>query len=307
MPYRKPDNNEVRKTFLNDKPKKKGQGSHKVHKIDTPEYQAKVEAVYDYIKKGWRSNEIYAMMLIDDETLNERGFNELLRYAYVFGENALHKDREYVFQLHMDRYEKMYEKSLLMVDSWNKPLDVRQHWHIMTAKYANALKALESKEKLIGLHDKSVSLEFNEQKAVLVEEKDDRGAIPGYDIEKLTLEEQKELLALIREARTVPLEGIQRVTIKKTVIEINTETGERNVEQDVEIHDITFEEMPAPVVNKFTEIKDPEEEPVMEIGPIMIDHVKDQIKQTDVEAMKGNLNKKTIDTFREKLKQKRNK
>lgn len=306
MPYRKPDSENVKKTFLNDKPKKKGQGVHKVKLIDTPEYQAKVEQVYQYLKDGMRSNEIYAMMLVDDEKMTETSFNTLLRYAFEYGENALHKDRDYVFQLHMDRYEDIYEKSIQMVDRYNNPLDVSKHWHIMTAKYVNALNALTSKEKLIGLHDKSVSLEFNEQKAELVEEPNNRGAI-GFDLEALTLSEQKELLELIKECRTVPIEGIQRVVIKKTVIEINTETGDRNVNQEVETHDIAFEEMPAPVVNKFEVIPDPEEEKEIEAGPVVIDSRKVKEKPKGAGDLTTALHKSVFDVFKEKLKEKKNK
>lgn len=305
MPYRKPDSDKVRKTVLNDKPRRKGQGTHRVHLIDTPEYQAKIERIYEYIKQGMRSNEIFAMMIVEDEKLTEKAFIELLRNAYIFAENALHKDRDYVFQLHMDRYEKVYEKNMVMVNSWNQPLDRRKDWAIMCAKYINALNALISKEKLLGLHDKSVSLEFNEQQVTLTDEQTDRGSIPGYDIEKLTLAEQKELLTLIKEARTVPIEGIQRVTIKKTVIEINTETGDRTVNDEQETIDIGFEDMPAPVVHKFENIPDPEDEPQPEMGPIVIDNTP-KVKPKEADDVKESINKQMIDKFKEKLKEKRN-
>lgn len=305
MAYRKPDSEITRKTFLNDKPKKKGQGTHKVHKIDTPEYQGKVEMVYEYIKQGMRSNEIYALMMVEDEKLTERAFHELLRHAYLYAENALHRDREYVFQLHMDRYERTYEKNLVMVDSWNNPLDPKKHWHIMVAKYVNALKALESKEKLVGLHDKSVSLEFTDQKVIIEEKEDDRGKIPGYDINKLSFEEQKELLALIKECRTVPIEGIQRVVIKKTVIEINTDTGDRTVEDVVETEDIPYEELHDEVVSKMQVETTPKEEDEIPAGPLLIDSVKITKKPKQAEDVERTLQKSALDVFREKLKQKK--
>jgi hypothetical protein len=306
MPYKKPDSDKVRKTILNDKPRKSGQGTHKIHKIDTPEYQAKVEMVYDYIKKGVRSNEIYALMMMDDENLSETVFNQLRKDAYAYAENSLHKDRDYTFQLHMERYEDLFHKNMIMVNMYGQPLDIRQHWNIMVAKYGNALKALESKEKLLGMHDKSISLELNDQTATIVEKENDRGSIPGFDIEMLTLDEQKDLLSLIKECRTTPLEGVQRVVIKKTVIEINTETGERNKMEATETIDIGFEEMPAKVVDKFEKILDPEEVVQPEMGPIVIDSTKQLGVGKDVETVKDGLNKKMIEIFKEKLKQKRN-
>lgn len=294
----------IRKTILNDKPRKTGQGTRLVHLVDTPEYQAKVEQIYEYIKQGMRSNEIFVMMMIEDETLSDEKFTTMLKHAYVFAENALHKDREYVFQLHMDRYEKIYEKQLVMTNVWGKPLDPKSDWAVISARYANAIKALESKEKLLGLHDKAMVVEFNEQKAVMVETDESKGVIPGFSIDKLTLAEQKELLEIIREARTVPLEGVQRVTMRKTVIEINPITGTRNVKQDTETIDVTYEDMPPDVVTKMKNVRDPEDEPEPDMGAIVIDN-RPKVEQKQAEEIQEDIKRNLLQAFKEKMKEKR--
>lgn len=261
-----------------------------------------VDEVYSLIKQGMRSNEIYANMLVDHEDMNEYFFNVLLEEAYTIAEAGLHKDREYTFQLHMERYEKMYEESMKMYNSWNQPLDPKKDWNIILKKYISAMRALEAKEHLIGLHDKSMVIEFNDQKATVIEKDELRGnPLPGIQLDNLTLAEQIELLDYIREARAIPIEGIQRVIIKQTKIEINMSDGTRMVGTDVKsiddveshVQDIEFEEMPEDVVSRFQKIPD-KEPPIEEIGPGSI-HVEDL---TDGKANNG----KTGDDVVQKVK-----
>jgi hypothetical protein len=251
-------------------------------KKDSEEFKRQVNAVYELIKQGMRSNEIFANMLVDHEDMNEYFFKVLLEEAYRLAEAGLHKDREYTFQLHMERYEKMYEESMKMFNSWNQPLDPKKDWNIILKKYISAMRALEAKEHLIGLHDKSMVIEFNDQKATVIEKEELRGnPLPGIQLDNLTLAEQIELLDYIREARTIPMEGIQRVVVKQTKIEINMTDGTRTVGTDVKkiddveshIQDIEFEEMPEDVVSRFQKIPD-KEPPIEEVGPGSV-HVED--------------------------------
>lgn len=297
----------IRKTFLNDDNRKTIR--HEARLIDTPEYQDKVEMVYEYIKQGMRSNEIFAMLLAEDEEMTETKFMSLLKYAYVFAENAMHKDREYVFQLHMDRYEKIYEQSIQMTDFWGQPLDRKKDYMIMLSKYTNAMKALHSKEDLLGLHDKSVIIEYNDHKAVVLEQEETRGreGVVGYNLDQLSLKEKVEMLHLIKEARTVPIQGIQRVTIKTLKVEINLKTGERtqyttmqNID-DVETHEIHFEEMPNDVITpmqKEVEIKEIEQHS----GIIVHDFVPKGGQSTDLNDIKGKINDNLLENFKKKIK-----
>lgn len=272
---------DTRLTFVNDGIKRHEKG-RQIQKRDTTEYQQLVDRVYEHIREGMRSNEIFATLLVEDDTLTDVKFSQILKDAYELAEVSLQKDREYTFQLHMERYEKMYEEAIKMTNSWGQPLDPKKDWAVINARYIAALKQLEAKERLIGLHDKSLILELTEQRATVLEKEETRsGHILGYDLDKLTLEEQIELLQYIKDCRTVPVEGIQRVVIKKTVIEINTDTGERNVNyvskninevNKVKIQDIEFEEMPDNVIDKFQAIEDVKEEEEIDNGSI---HVED--------------------------------
>ncbi len=303
----------TRRTILNDYVREKSQGVKPVQLVDTVEYQEKVYKIYECIKDGMASREIYATMLVEDSQLGEQQFAAMLRHAFDVAENSLQKDREYVFKLHMERYEDMYFKSMKMEDMWGKPLDHRanrEHWPIMVAKLSNALKIMRSKEDLLGLHDKKVVLEFNDQKALVVDNDSDqglKGEVPGYDLDELSLEEQLELLRLIQQTRTVPIEGIQRVVVKQLKIEINTETGERlqsMVTKNIDdVKDITFEEMPPNVLAETKTIVR-EEEYVEPEGDIFIDQ-KPNIRGRELSEVAGDINQRQLEKFRAKLKSRR--
>lgn len=292
----------VSKTPYNDRLKEPGEQDVELLVADDPEYQKQVRQVCDLIMEGQRSNDIFVQMLIEDNSLTEYKFMQLQKHAYVLAENELHKDREYVFQLHMERYEDLYEKNMQMVDSWLRPLDPKKDWHIMQAKYACALKALRSKEELLGLHDKSISIELNQFKATVSEPKQLRGGIPGYDISKLSMEEKKELLEIIKESRTIPIEGIHRVVIKKTVIDIDGDVVIRK--QEEEIQDVEYEEMPEDVVSRIQDITPKEEEEEEHVSPIVIDNTSDK-KPKNEKQLKESVNNKLLESFKQKLKKNR--
>lgn len=256
-------------TFLNDDdPKLEGQGHQGARLIDTKQYQKKIEEIYEMLKEGIPPSEILASLMIDDDEMTEGKFIPLLKHAYTYADNVLHKDREYIFRLHMSRYEKIYRECMVMTDKWNRPLDPKtKDWPIIVGKYLSAMKALKAKEDLLGLHEKSFVIEFNDTKATVVNKEEAfRGLnIPGYDLFKLSLEEQIELLSLIKEIRTVPIHGIQRLVVRKTVVQItegNMSTMEKKVNiDDINTVDAVFQgELPEDVVSKFEEIV-PEPDP----------------------------------------------
>ncbi len=304
------------KTFLNDDEltRKKGQGSHEVHLIDTPEYQALVERVYFHLKDGLRSNEIFAMLSVEDESMTEVKFTDLIKYAYAFSENAMMKDREIMFQTHMARYEHIYQKAMSMQGFWHgSTLDKKNSKDIqqIMTKYSQAMAALKGKEELIGLHDKKVVVEFNDHVATVVEKQSmiGREGIPGYTLDNLTLEEQIELLSLIKEARTIPIEGIQRVVIKQRKIEIDINGNRQIVEEirnidKVNVAHATYEEMPVSTIGKYKNIE--AEEAVIISDPLVKD-----ARPKDLPIPKGALQVQekiqsgVMDKLKEKLKKDR--
>lgn len=228
-----------------------------------------VERVYKYVRDGMRTDEIKAMMLLEMDYTDEQ-WEQIVEKTYQVAELSIMKDREYAFQLHMNRYEALYEEAMRLHDAKGIPLVMPKDFAYIRARYVSALMALKNKEDLIGLHDKQMVLEFNDQKAVVIDKHDGRGnAAVGFDFERLSLDELKELLELIKSCRSVPLEGVERVVIKQTKIEINMTTGDRtstlitkNIDNVEHVKDITFEEMPEKVIDRVEDITPIEEEPV---------------------------------------------
>lgn len=303
---------EKTQTFLHDNDHVVTQGGHGVSKIETREYQVLIERTYQYLKEGIRAEEIFKTFCIEDVEMTEPKFIQILTYAYEFGENELHKDREYIFQLHMQRYEDLYRESLIMHDSYHRPLDPSKHTPIMARKYMTAIKALKSKEDLLGLHDKTVVLEFNDNKAIIVEQETLRGGsnvIEGYEPDKLSNEDLLKLLTLIKKARTVPIEGVQRVSIRQTKVEIsiNNEPITTQVTTQIDKLDKTvvqFEEMPSNVVGKFTDITKVEEDEVIEQINI-VDDIPKEIKEKRgeiIEDVKEKLKQKALEQLKQRLK-----
>lgn len=302
---------EIAPTFLHDDDHIVTQGSHDVSQIQTREYQTLIERTYEYLKEGVRAEEIFKTLVIEDSEMTDMKFGKILNYAYEYGENELHKDREYIFQLHMQRYEDLYRESLIMHDSQHRPLDPTKHAPIMARKYMTAIKALKSKEDLLGLHDKSVVLEFNDNKAIIVEQESLRGGsnvIEGYEPDRLSNDDLRRLLNLIQKARTVPIEGVQRVSIRQTKVEISINNEPISTQITTQIDNIDksivqFEDMPNNVVEKFTDVTviEDEEEPeqinivsdipkeIKEKGGETIEDVKEKLKQNALEQLRQRL------------------
>lgn len=283
-----------------------------VRLIDNPQYQKLVERVYEYLRDGVRSNEVLQQLMMEDDQMTEKRFIDLLKQAYKYADKTLHKNREYVFQLHMTRYEELYKETMEMEDNSHRPLDVTKDWAAIVTKYKGALKALKSKEDLLGLHDKSVVLEFNDHKAIVIELETLRGGannVAGFDLSVLNTQELVELLGYIKKARTVPIEGIQRVTIKTTKIEI-TNLSERAVQQSVTFIDnvekktIQFEDMPANVVGRFEDVTK-FEDAVVAPEPNVIDDVPREVRKQDkkgIDDVREKIRQKVMQEFRDKLK-----
>lgn len=302
----------IAKTFLKDRPREDTQGTHEVHQVETAEYQALIHRTYEYLKGGVPSNQILQTYMMEDDSMTEARFAKILKYTYTYAENALHKDREYIFQLHMERYEDIFRESMVMEDSWHRPLDPKKDWIPMVRKYQTAIKALRSKEDLLGLHDKSVVLEFNDTQATVIEKQTLEGGVnrvTGYDMEKLSDAELLEVIDLIKKSRTTPLEGIQRVLVKQTRVEVDM-NGNRIVEMlstsidNVNTTVLQFEEMPAKVVDKFENVV-MEDAQVVEPEPNVIDSVPKEYRKlpaSNVQNIKEKLRQKTLDGLKEKLK-----
>lgn len=253
--------------------KKIGKGGKSI--FDTPKFQGYVDQLADLVCKGWKHFELYAEIISQEPDLKDSAFNKLLMRAYAKVRNKLHRDREYIFQLHLQRYEELYKRAMDMTDKSMIELDERKHVGPILSKIGDAMKTLKYKEELVGLHDKSLVLEVTTDETTVVQSNIDAYKGSGYDLSKLSLQEKVELLQLLNEARVTPVEGIRQTMIKKvTVTTVSSGESETN---DKPI-DIAYEEMPEKVIDKLQQTSDDEKE--MYIESLIIEDLVDRTVKT---------------------------
>lgn len=215
--------------------------------VESPKFHQYVDRATELIHKGWRSNEIYADIVSVWPEHNHFYHKELMDRAYLNIRNTLHKDRQYIFQLHMTRYEDLFRQSMIMEDNANRLLDPKKDWQTIIYKLQTALKVLKNKEDLVGLHNKDVVIEIENNNTTIISEKSE-GAI---QLTNLSLNEKIELLSLLRETRTIPIEGERQVIIKKRTLDENNEIV--SDKRTITATDAQYEEMPDSVVDKMVE------------------------------------------------------
>lgn len=269
--------------------------------INTEPYKAAQKEIEKMLRQGYNVYEIYASILVELPEMTNDQFRMMVRSAYEHAKVTIHRNREFVFKQHMNRYERIYQKALEDVEN----LDAKKDWAIITSKYVSAMKALKSKEDLLGLHDKNVVIEITEDEATMKLKPETRGRMP-FDFEALTFEEMKELVALIKEAKISEEDGVRKLVVKKHAPNLINEIPSP-VEQS-NVIDVVYEEMPAKVVDQLQAItiEAEKEQPLPE--QIKVIDKRNGLVQKDgqgFENVKHKINKSLAEQFEQALKGKK--
>lgn len=275
--------------------------------LKTARFQEWENHISEALRKGFSPHEIYAELLLEEPMLSEDLFDKMTREAFRKAYSVVNRDREYIFRLHMSRYEEMFKRSIKMEDSQGRPFHPYKDRDRILARYSNAIKALRSKEELLGLHDKSIVVNLMQTTTTLSEPKREGKGHFNLNFEKLSLEEKVELLSLLQQCRTVPIEGVRQVVVKRTTIEITS--GNKVIQESLvrpnETIDTVYEEMPEKVVHKLLPSK-PEIKKVVERG------IKDKrdpemmkLKRTNSMDIERGIHKKSLEQFEELMKSRR--
>lgn len=230
-----------------------------------------VEFVFQKLKEGHAVEVIHQFLALDFPTVRAARYPEVLRVAYNYGAAALHKDRDFVFHLHAARYETIYLRSLVMEhDRRPVPLDPAKDAPKMVGKLRTAAKALRQQEELLGLHDKRLVVEVTDSEVFLL----DQGAagtpgprelsprsVAGLDLSQLETAEVARLLGLLQRSRTTPLEGVQRVVVRQTKVEL-VAGGLVRYEEERAVTPVTLDaewvaDLPAPVLDQVADAERP--------------------------------------------------
>lgn len=199
-------------------------------KSQRPLMEKEVYKVIDWMREG-RSNEWCTQAL--RETINERT-NRV--YAPRFVENIVttahqlidmwYRNQIYqIEKIHICRYNK------IIINRLNRNYDnypSSKPWLATQAESADlniALQALKQKETLLGMHRKTFRLIFNSQTNIINGKSTPKQKEPKINLDKLTLDEQIELLQLLDKTSKSENElfGVILKENKKIVEDISTE------------------------------------------------------------------------------------
>jgi hypothetical protein len=271
----------------------------------TAAHQYLVDRIFQYIIEGRQKSDVFLLLQQEDPTIDLKRFNKLEKEAISHVEMTIHKDREYVFALHLDRYERIYWESMKLENRAGFKLDPYKDLSQIAMSYKDAIISLRSKEELIGLHNPKMILELDQDKAYAVDDRLATGRLPGLDLEKLSLEELIELLAIVKESRTVEENGVQRVVVKqRTVIEIDGQLRVENITHNIDnvlpIEDIGFEEMPEDVVSKMIDSTPPE--PVPEPVKELIQDLVPKVEKKEARDVLQKIHENHIEELKRKMK-----
>ncbi len=269
---------------------------------NTPKYKKAKEDIAVMLRKGYLINEIYAEILLDIEDLPDLSFQRMVRAAYDDIKVTIHRNREYIFKLHMDRYEDTFRKAIDMIGRDQRPLTPKTDWHEMVGRYIVALKALKHKEDLLGLHNKEVVVEINESEATIKMAEKSTGKT-SFQVDRLSSEEALELLKLLKQAKLNEDEGVRRLVIKKSPLQLLSD----NPKLEDDIVDTIYEEMPEKVVDKIQTVI--ETIPPNEADANVVDaRSPETIKRgRTLEQVQSDMKSNVLEKFKQMLKDKKQK
>jgi hypothetical protein len=260
-----------------------------------------IKRTQELLFQGFNLPEIKTqLMSITDNKLGSTQFDEVVREAYKNLYKTIHRDREFLFQLHMNRYEDLYRRSITMTDRFGRALDATRNRDAMIYKGGIAMKILKQKEDLVGLHNNDTFIEIDNQ-ITGVEDKETYQVRLG----KMTMEEKIELLSLIKKSRAVPIEGDRQIILKKKTLNSNNEiVTETSKHFEGDAVDIKYEEMPDMVVDKMQEVRTEKDEEYLE-SPIIIDNVDRSIRPRELGELKGAIDTTLKEKFEKLIKRKK--
>lgn len=220
---------------------------------------AGIRLIVGLLKKGTAKPDIKVAIFSRHPKMQDITWNKWYRIAVDrFDYKMSRKDLANIYNVHLNRYEKMYKKAKdklnLYGDSYNE-----KTWKQFITNTTTALMALRKKEEMLGLHpreDKSRVVNLIVNNGVLIVASETGGGNMSNKLSRslkgLTLEEMIELRQLLRASRKKEIEGVWPTRLVKR------EEGESI--QDIAFIEVEKEEendLPENVVKEMTVETDP--------------------------------------------------
>lgn len=171
--------------------------------------------------------EILALRHPDIQTIPDAASE--IKSVYLSEEIAQQTNQKYILNLHVERYEKLYSKEVDLTDYQGYPIEDRS---IIAAKLFAAIKSLKMKEEIIGMNSpKSLQMisSFIASKFQNNEE---------FNISAINIDEQIELLALMRKIRMNSNDGVQIYSADEDYLDFDEDAVKQIEDEDSDSSEI---------------------------------------------------------------------
>lgn len=221
-----------------------------------PYFSTLIELAKEILIKGSSRDEVKRELLSqsieDEKLLTDIELSSLVNRAARKLSDDYDKDREFVVSLHIARYNEDIDKQINVdISEMNK----YRGKEVKNYAYLQALELLYQKEKVLGLHNKSVQIKINNVNNVKVSVRKKK-----YNFENLSLKEMIELNNLIEKSKKNEEVGSIILRPKEEKVEdIEFEEVKEIVEvvniQQVQPTIIPPELLPAPEPKMFSDVQ----------------------------------------------------
>ncbi len=214
---------------------------------------------YKFLATGLSAYEV-GVKLKDEESISCKAAADSIVAAYKLAEADYAQDTESVMAVHLLRYDAVYDRARSGIKELEGE-DPETFAKLAPLRYVEVLEALYNKERLLGFHDRKVSINVSTTNIEV------SGGIPSVDFSGFTLSELKDFRSLLDGCRSVPLEGIYpTVIMAKAEHATDTEGVCPSVSKETEqivlpcsvVEDIKCEEVTPPF--SIADIAKPKEE-----------------------------------------------
>jgi len=213
--------------------------------------------------------------------------NKLVIDANKKATSQINRSMSYVFNLHVRRYEKIYQDCMDDISDWRTRLEFKgRHFKFIRSKILIGLKAMKAKEELLGMHSNAMEVNISSDSVSMKRKRSHKEGLIPYRVDNLSHDEKKELLKLIQKTKISPVEGVHPLIFKKVDFEAVKVLNVRGV-GSTNTQDISFEELPPDKVSQFIKKESVEEEPVTKVPAKNLDEVLSKLNSSDMDVFKN--------------------
>lgn len=201
--------------------------------------------IKQYLNEGRLNSDIYKIIMDKYPSIkSEQKVQHLITETRQIIQNELDFNIEDVMINHASKYDIIYEKNRNPITTNGAKVTDRNR---LIHHYLTAMEALKRKEKLLGVVQKN-QLEVELKNDVVEQAQQDEELLPSsnLDLSKLSIDEKKEILLLLKKAKGELEEQTQiktTVTVTNQIEQKQDKPKYENVVDQFEVEDVGYEDV----------------------------------------------------------------